>query len=166
MRRRNFLKLVAAAAPALITERAYALKTGQSTAAIRQYGLEVLASYLDTLLPADESPSASHLDIHHALVEHALGVENYPQLLSLGCRWLDAMAGGQGSYSRLDLASRERIVVLAESQQAGKIERIFFERTLEDSMRLYYSHPDSWPSLGFTGPPQPIGFPDYRQAPK
>ena len=122
--------------------------------------------YLDTLLPADGSPSASELDIHHALVEHALSVQNYVKLLSLGCLWLDAMAGGKGKFANLNIAGREQLVALAEAAEPGKTERLFFDRTLEDSMRLYYSHPDSWPSLGFSGPPQPHGFPDYRLPPK
>ena len=33
-------------------------------------------------------------------------------------------------------------------------------------MRLYYSQPPAWPSLGLDGPPQPIGFPDYTDPPQ
>ena len=44
-------------------------------------------------------------------------------------------------------------------------EDTFFDRTLTDTLQLYYAHPGSWPALRFAGPPQPAGFMDYAAAP-
>ncbi len=165
MRRRNFLIVAAAVIPTVLAARAAPLVLIRGGATIDRNGLHALAPYLDTLLPAGDSPAATELDIHHYLVEHAAGVRNYLELLSLGCRWLDAQAAGAKTFVRLDSTAQERIVARLEGAASGTIEHQFFERSLSDTMQFYYAHPRTWPALGFTGPPQPVGFPDYRVAP-
>jgi len=166
MRRRTFLKLGAAALPLVLSEHAVAILSARSVSTIKQHRLYALAPYLDTLLPADDtSPSASVLEVHGLLVEHALGIENYIRLLELGCRWLDAQAPGGREFAQLDGGERERIVRNAEQARSGTTERLFFDRTLTDTLQLYYAHPGSWPALRFAGPPQPAGFMDYAAAP-
>ncbi|WP_438970777.1 hypothetical protein, partial [Methylophaga sp.] len=54
--------------------------------------LTALPRFLDTLLPEDVSPSATQLGIDKDLLQHAQTVDNYPQLLQIGCQWLDQHA--------------------------------------------------------------------------
>jgi hypothetical protein len=165
MRRREFLKIGATAIPAVLPVTISAAVSFRASAAIRKYRLEALVPYLDTLLPEDSAPSASQLSLHEHLVDHALDVPKYVELLSLGCRWLDGQAGPVTNFAALDEAARVQLVTLMERSTPGSIERQFFDRTLSDSMQFYYAHPRTWESLGFAGPPQPVGFPDYRQPP-
>jgi hypothetical protein len=165
MRRREFLKIGATAIPAVLPVTISAAVSFRASAAIRKYRLEALVPYLDTLLPEDGAPSASQLSLHEHLVDHALDVPNYVELLSLGCRWLDGQAGPGANFAALGEAARVRLINLMEHSTPGTIERQFFERTLADAMQFYYAHPRTWKVLGFAGPPQPVGFPDYRQPP-
>ena len=165
MRRREFLKIGAAAIPAVLPASISAAVSFRASAAIRKHRLESLVPYLDTLLPGENTPSASQLSLHEHLVDHALDVPNYVELLSLGCYWLNGQAGAGTNFAALDEAARVRLITLMEHSTPGTIERQFFDRTLSDTMQFYYAHPRTWKALGFAGPPQPVGFPDYRQPP-
>ncbi len=165
MQRRKFLKIGAAAIPMMLPVRIGAAVSFRADVVIRNKGLEALAPYLDTLLPGDGAPSASQLSIHELVVDHAMEIPDYVQLLSLGCQWLNGQAGPGADFGMLGEAARVRLVTLLEHAEQGSIARQFFDRTLFDAMQFYYAHPRSWTALGFAGPPQPVGFPDYRQAP-
>lgn len=165
MRRREFLKIGFAALPSVLPMQVDAAVSFRASSAIKKHGLESLETYLDTLLPGDGIPGASELDLHVYLVEHAMGVQNYLRLLSMGCYWLNAQSLPGSNFTLLDEVARVRLISLMENAAPGSIERQFFERTLSDAMQLYYAHPQTWPALGFDGPPQPVGFPDYRQPP-
>jgi hypothetical protein len=127
----------------------------------------VLAAFIDTLIPADTTPSASQLGLDKQLIAHAKSIENYTQLLTLGCQWLTLQS--QASYGKfftaLSLPEREAVARIAESEKKGSIPRQFFERTLSDLMGFYYANPASWPGLGFDSPPQPKGYPDFQKKP-
>lgn len=130
--------------------------------------LEPLPAFVDTLIPADSTPSATQLGLDRALARHAETIENYTRLLELGCDWLDTTATTLHgtSFDRLKPPQREAIVTLAESSPENSIPRIFFERIRFDLMGLYYASPASWAGLGISAPPQPAGHPDFAQAPR
>lgn len=130
-------------------------------------GPTTLEAYLDTLIPADESPSAIHLGVAEAMVAKAKSDTSYQRLLQQGCDWLDEQARQYGAahFAALREAERERIVSLAAVGAAGLQPLIFFHRTREDAFVAYYARPESWAGVGYAGPPQPRGFMDYAQAP-
>ena len=41
----------------------------------------------------------------------------------------------------------------------------FFKIIREDVFYGYYSNPISWKVIGYFGPPQPVGYPDYAERP-
>jgi hypothetical protein len=41
-----------------------------------------------------------------------------------------------------------------------------FRRTRHEAFVHYYADARSWPAIGYGGPPQPDGFPDYAQPPR
>jgi hypothetical protein len=112
----------------------------------RKFSLSALGPFLDTLLPEDESPSATQLGVH---------------------RWLDqqAMALGAGDFASLQPEQREAIAGRAEQSAPRTLPSAFFRGVRAVAFESYYAHPESWPSLGFAGPPQPRGFMDYAGPP-
>jgi len=133
---------------------------------LKQPELTSLPAYLDTLLPAGQSPSASALDIHYYLAHHALGIPNYVELLKIGCRWLDGSVRGESRFYQLADVQRVQLVQHLDQSPPGTNQKLFFQRTLSDAMGFYYAHPASWQSLKFDGPPQPRGFPDAALPPR
>ena len=130
--------------------------------------LSALAPFLDTLLPADTTPSASQLEVDKALVALAKRDPSLDQLLTLGCTWLDSEAKQLGSknFSTLGESLRERVVAQAEGSPPGGLPATFFQVVLTLAYRYYYARRESWIGLGFSGPPQPVGFPDHTQPPQ
>jgi hypothetical protein len=130
--------------------------------------LEAWRAFVDTLIPADSTPSATQLGLDRALEQHAESIENYPRLLALGCEWLDTTATRLhgASFDRLKLTQQEAVVTLAETSPENSIPRMFFDRVRFDLMGLYYAAPASWDGLGISSPPQPAGYPDFARAPR
>lgn len=164
MKRREFIKLGLQSAVLL----SCAVKAPPVWAAASGQPLKSFAAFADTLIPEDESPSASALGLDRELIRHAEGVENYTRLLLLGCWWLDEQAATfmQSDFDALTSERREVVVTTAEVSPPGSIPRMFFERVRQDLFGFYYAHPASWKSLGLEAPPQPAGNPDYMKHPQ
>jgi hypothetical protein len=129
--------------------------------------LSALPPFLDTLLPADTTPSASQLEVDKAIEAVAKRQSPLAELLSLGCTWLDNQARQRGgeNFATLEEATREQLVAQAEASPPGSLPATFFQVSLALAYRHYYARRESWIGLGFSGPPQPIGFPDHAQPP-
>jgi hypothetical protein len=56
-------------------------------------------------------------------------------------------------------------VTQAAAAALGSPPRAFFNRTRDDAMEAFYSDPRNWPAVGFRGPPQPEGYPDFAEPP-
>ncbi len=124
---------------------------------------KTLSSYLDTLIPQDLMPSATQVGVPEHIIRGAKRDNRYRRLLKEGCRWLDTMAGREGAanFFSLDEGGRIKIVALAEAGEKGSLPYGFFFQTRYDAYHFYYGNPKSWKGLGYHGPPQPEGFPDY-----
>jgi hypothetical protein len=129
--------------------------------------LRSLRAFLDTLIPADSTPSASQLGLEELLLRHAEGIENYPRLLELGCVWLDetSLRLYGRHFDGLEPKQMVAVVTLAEGSPADIIARMFFERVRFDLMGLYYAAPASWQGLGISAP-QPAGHLDFERPPR
>jgi hypothetical protein len=129
---------------------------------------ETLAAYLDTLIPADGTPGAVQLGVAEKIIAEAARDSSYRQRIDQGCGWLDqqAVKYGASHFAALSEAQREEVVDLAAGGQAGLMPLIFFDRTRDDAFFYYYAHPQSWPGLGYAGPPQPRGFMNYAEPPR
>ena len=126
-----------------------------------------LTAFVDVLVPRDDLPSASDLDVDRRIIAKAATIPAYARLLRHGCRWLDSEAhtlDGSVSYFRdLEPDTQVRIVELAEAGKDKSVGRVFFRNVRQDTLRYYYAHPVVWRALGYDGPPQPIGFPEFDQ---
>jgi len=127
-----------------------------------------LRAFLDVLLPEDESPSASQLGVDAQILDEASEHPNVKGLLDTGSAWLDLQARRKRAqaFHQLDEQGKIDIVKLAESQPQPSLIRVYFRFVQDRAFKYYYSHPDSWASLGYDGPPQPRGFMDYDQPPR
>lgn len=128
-----------------------------------------LGAYVDTLIPADETPSGSELGVAQQLLKVAGGRPDYQQLLDLGLAWLNQRARAKFDRDFSDLGEGERESVVSQAADADfhTLPRLFFERTRADAFFLYYGRPETWRGIRyFHGPPQPLGFMDYTQPPR
>ncbi len=128
--------------------------------------IPTLRAYVDTLIPADETPAGSALGVDRALLANGVR-RDYAQMLELGLAWIDSAAvalHGQ-RFHLLGESAREAIVGRAAAAEAGSLPRVFFVRTRADAFSHYYGQPESWRGLdALSGPPQPRGYPDFAGA--
>ena len=161
MHRRSVLSMLAVAASLLPVVRAAPLLGP------RARPLEILPVLVETLLPADKAPGAVDLGVDRQLLERTRRDPRYRRLLERGCRWLDDQAPALGAlaFAELEVEDREAVIDRAARAPARTLPRRFFDRVWGDVRTLYYSHPASWPALGYGGPPQPLGFPGHHRPP-
>ena len=129
---------------------------------------DALGAWLDTLIPADETPSATQLGVDKLLIAAASADEDYRDLLTFGRIWLELQARqfGASGFAALGADAREAVAARAAGARPGTTQRRFFDVTRQDAFTYYYQQPGSWPGLGYSGPPQPLGYPDYTRAPE
>lgn len=123
---------------------------------------KILSRYVDLFIPADESPGALDLKLDASIINKARSNAEYALLMRQGCAWLEQEAHSvfQGAFLRL---LEEQQIILIErlsTQNRGSTGFRFFRTLREDLFGEFYSRPESWLSLGFNGPPQPLGFTD------
>lgn len=122
--------------------------------------LASLGAFLDTLLPADESPSATQLGVEEHIRAQGARDASFGRLLEHGCRWLDEQAQRDGAVSFNGANESLRIVIVSRAAEARPrtAPRLFFEYLQSDAFHYYYADPASHTGLGFSGPPQPAGY--------
>lgn len=129
----------------------------------------VFAALIDVFLPADEtSPAGSEIGIDAAIADLSLQVPNYPQLIDLGKDWLQSQSFRKfaQNFPDLNLGAQNDIIQSAFDAPLGTLEQVFVSRIRNDAITLYYAHPSVAGSFGLAGSLQPLGYPDYNQAPK
>jgi hypothetical protein len=163
--RRRFLLWAALLTPLIRAPGALATVIGPSRSPADPG--ETLRAYLDTLLPEDAMPSATQVGVDRVMLAAAERAPGTRRMLHWGLWWLDREARHRGGddFAGLGEDARTAIVARAEAAAAGSAPRVFFEATRTNALDIYYSRPESWPRLGFRGPPQPVGFPDHAEPP-
>ena len=123
---------------------------------------------LDTLIPEDETPSATQLGVTEALYTKLSGNRSFSRLLHGGCAWLDEQARWRGAaaFPALDDAGRDEILALAAAGETRSLPRDFFDRIRRLAFSEYYADPRGWRDLDYPGPPQRRGFTDYTRPPR
>ena len=129
--------------------------------------LPAFGPFLDTLLPEDESPSASQLGLEAIILAGARRNPRLMQLIELGCAWLDRQAIQTGAIGFASLDEPGRIALVSKAEQSGprSLPKGFFTAMHSLAFREYYAQPATWKSLGYSGPPQPAGFAGHDRAP-
>lgn len=166
LQRRTFLKLFSLASLSLASQKGHATVIGMPSRF--SLNVETINNYLDTLIPADETPSASQLGVTDQLLQQAHKNRSYANMLKQGCDWLDQQAQ-RHKLQNFNLASellRVSIVSLAEKSASHSLAYRFYATTRHQAFFHYYAHPNSQLCLNGAGPPQPLGYIDYDKPPK
>lgn len=158
--RRTFLKLI----PSFLLAGLWSRVNAEPVTALVE---RILPTFLDTLMPADESPSASSLGVHNDILEKSTGDDHYRRLLVKGCRWLEQVSLREFDVSFDRLSDRQQFIVVDKMANMNKrtIAHVFFKRLQADLFDYYYARPASWQGLGINRPPQPLGYNDYNRKP-
>jgi hypothetical protein len=163
--RRSFLKIFIGAG--LLSLSGYILKTVLRPSSITLSETRTLEAYLDTLIPSDKTPGALQLGIPNRIIAKTETDRKYRRLIKKGCHWLDGKAKEYQTenFASLRYPDREKVIATASGKKWSSPPKIFFEQTRSDAFFFYYAEPESWVILGYKGPPQPYGFPDYISPP-
>lgn len=125
--------------------------------------------YLDTLIPDEEGgPGTVTAGVGETLTAAAEAVPQARKLIVEGCRWLDGEAEKAGARSFAELGEEDRNTIVGRAAQSApqSAPRRFFDQMREITFFLYYGSDAGWQAIGYDGPPQPIGFPDYAEPPE
>lgn len=124
---------------------------------------KILSRYIDLFIPADESPGALDLKLDASIIRKARSNSEYAWLMRQGCAWLEQEAQSVFRVAFLGLPEDGQIALIERlsSQKRGSMGSRFFRTLREDLFGEFYARPESWASLGFNGPPQPLGFTDH-----
>lgn len=125
----------------------------------------LLARYLDLLIPADETPGALDLGVHRRLFDRAAENDYLRNLLHQGCAWVERESGTE-PFLALSEDAQHALIARSERSERESVPYRLFERLRHFAFHDFYGDARSWASLGYQGPPQPLGFPDYRQPPR
>lgn len=128
---------------------------------------EVVSRVVDLLIPADDTPGALALGIDREILA---GIETRrwdARWVAEAVLWLDAQAHDDGGDDFVSLDGPRQVALLERMEAApeGSAPARVFRTLRLLAMTSYYGRPESWPSLGFDGPPQPVGFPGYAGPP-
>lgn len=129
---------------------------------------QTLDAFLETLIPADTTPSALQAGVKEKIIAKAETMPRLEGLIQYGCLWLDKKAIERGStgFPTLSEGDRETVVAIAASAGRKSKARSFFATMRHLAFSYYYSEPAIWKDLHYPGPPQPKGFKNYYLQPK
>ncbi len=156
-----------------------------------QYALvSVLASHI---VPSDDTPGATEAKVVDFIDRQVVNSSEKQKIYSDGLNKLDQYCKTNHGKNFLSLSSKQQYQILDDvyniyyqrREKTGgffgnvkrKAYRIwddmfslghlvgFFKTLRRDTLEGFYSHPVGWKVAGYYGPPQPLGYPDYSDAP-
>jgi hypothetical protein len=168
---------------------------GGSTRFFNDHQYALVATLAALIVPTDEDPGATEAGVVDYIDELVAQSESKQATYEDGLAWLDELSRRKHDKDFVDLDLREQIGLLRSVYEVRemrrrpvsnflervdrKIEKIwddafgfgigdvpyFFKEVREDVFYGYYANPISWRVVGYYGPPQPVGYPDYAEAP-
>ena len=129
--------------------------------------IETLSAVVAVLVPADITPSAAELGVHHQLAALAKTVPNYGRMLTEGSHWLEATSLQKFGFQYGNLQPRRQslLVKYAFETPTQTLPNVFINRIRDDTMTFYYQNSAAWDGLGLNGPIQPEGYPEADKKP-
>jgi len=174
--KRQFLKLSAATLLGLCVEGPLDLGEMASYAQegpppfLNDQERALFQAFINHLIPPDQDPGVLELGLA-GMIETFLRVTPQARpLVKPGLKGLEESAKemfGKTSFLQLSKEEKDRLLNgLRTGQVKGKVwEEVsateFFNTVRMFTVGLYYSNPRVWRSIGYTGPAQPKGHPDY-----
>jgi len=146
------------------------------------------------IVPSDDTPGATEANVVEFIDRKITNSAKKQKKYLEGLDRLDKFCHNRSGGNFLSLSSNEQLQIIDEifisyetrrqkvsnpiSRVKHKIFRLwddmfsvgshvaFFAMLRRDVFKGFYSHPVSWEVLGYSGPPQPLGYPDYSNPPK
>lgn len=128
---------------------------------------ETLAALMDVLGPTAEFPPPLRAALLERLVEDGESKRQTRRALVEGVRLLNHAARDRGArdFVTLDRDQQEAVVEACAAAAEGSLPLFFYRTVRGRTMQLVYSQPLAWRRLRFPHPPQPDGYPNYREPP-
>ena len=125
-----------------------------------------LGAFLDTLIPSDETASATEAGILNPYLEWLDDDSFFKEVSFQVSNWLneEALLISEKTFTLLEEVSRIRLLTELETLPIYTVGRTFFDSSRNQAFSLYYSRQESWQSLVLSRPPQPIGYLKYYEA--
>jgi hypothetical protein len=114
------------------------------------------------------SSRPSELGVDQQILVAASSDAEFAALLAGGCGWFEAAARSRHigvRFAALPAAEQTSIAQSAEANPDTEGGRLFASLRRR-TMLIYYAHPRVVASFPYAGAPQPLGFPDFEQAPR
>jgi len=153
----------------------------------------LVAAIAALIIPTDEDPGANEAGVADYIDRLVAESEKDQKRYIKGLKWIDNVSRDWHNKDFVALTVKEQVALLIaidESESkiyrpvSGLLERInctinaslsklfgvglsekFFDKIRTDVFYGYYSSPISWKSVGYYGPPQPVGYLDHATAP-
>jgi Gluconate 2-dehydrogenase subunit 3 len=130
---------------------------------ISKHTAQIVTAVVDLMFPCDGLPGARELGIPDRIIAMA----DLYALIADGATWLDRQAAHQGAADFLTLDEAGRLAAVeaafASKDDAGR-QFVYMVRLYAG--QFYYTEPVIKAAFLYTGPPQPNGFPDFRDPPQ
>ncbi len=169
MRRRLFLRLtVFGSILAAGGTYSYRVWRHRPARALSPEEKAALTAIIDLLAPSDElSPGALELSVQEQVIKEAEGDAAIRRRFRAGLTWLDAQAAPWGSgFGALPARRQTELLRRCEGLPDRSPLGRFFRELRDLTFGYYYSRPETWPAIGYSGPPQPLGYPEYTDPPR
>jgi hypothetical protein len=154
----------------------------------KQHQYAQVATLAALIIPTDDEPGATEAGVVDYIDQLAAGSEEKQRLYTNGLEWLDDYCREQYGQDFLDIGLIEQMEILSLAydgrratsfiQRVGRklvdiwdgltgtrINRTFFREIHKDVLEGFYSNPISWQQVGYFGPPNPVGYPDFSDKP-
>ena len=158
-----------------------------------QYAL--VATMAAIIIPTDDDPGATEVGVVDYIDSLVAGCKKKQGVYTKGLRWIDEFSrekyGASKDFLSLSLKRQIDLLRLIHETQSmrhrkvsGFLQRLdrkidniyddlfgvgknshFFKKILLDTCNGYFSSPLSWKMVGYFGPPQPNGYPDFSEPP-
>jgi hypothetical protein len=167
---------------------------GSSTRFFSEHQYALVATLAALIVPTDEDPGATEAGVVDYIDELVAQSEREQPTYVDGLAWLDEFSQEKQDKDFLSLDVREQIDLLRSAYEAdamrnrsisgflervdrkiekiwddvfgvGNVPRRFLRQIRRDVFFGYYSNPIGWKVVGYYGPPQPVGYPDYAEPP-
>jgi hypothetical protein len=128
-----------------------------------EHTAQTVTMVTEVMFPGDGLPGATELGIPNRIV----AMLDFHPMMAIGVNWLDGWAKGQGASDFLALDESNKLAAIEAASASEDDDAKQFVVAIRYYGALnYYSHPVIKAAFPYTGPPQPDGFPDFRDPPK
>jgi glucoside 3-dehydrogenase (cytochrome c) hitch-hiker subunit len=136
------------------------------------YQAKVVEELTSLIIPSNDTPGAREAGVVFELDSIVSDRPNLKKLYSFGIQWMDYMAKNlYGKDKFLDLSTGEMMEILDiadpyKSEQSKNVKNIqtlrnFFGTLIQQTKYVFYTSETGWKAVGYHGPPQWGGNPDY-----